>query len=164
MPIPSVHLSTTINALLSCGGIKESGSLREIQVKRAGKLVDTLDLYDLVLRGDTSWDQALQPGDVIFVPVVEKQVTISGAVKRPAKYEIIGGESITQVIDLAGGTSDRSVLDLIRLERLNSDYRTIVKNLNLSEIKDFVISARRFISIGFANSKIKKCGFFNWCG
>ena len=102
-----------------------------------GKLVASLDLYDLLLRGDTSADQALQPGDVIFVPVVEKQVTISGAVKRPAKYEIMGGESIVQVIDLAGGTSDRSALDVIRLERLNSDYRTMVKNLNLSENKDF---------------------------
>ena len=117
-------LSTTINALLSCGGIKETGSLRKIELKRAGKLVATLDLYDLLLRGDISSDESLQPGDVIFVPVVEKQVSISGAVKRPAKYEIIGGESIAQVIDLAGGTSDRSALDVIRLERLNSDYRT----------------------------------------
>ena len=74
-------LSTTINALLSCGGIKESGSLRKIQLKRAGKIVSTLDLYDLLLRGDTSADEALQPGDVIFVPVVEQQVTISGAEK-----------------------------------------------------------------------------------
>ena len=71
-------------------GYKESGSLRGIQLKRDGKLVASLDLYELLLRGDTSADQPLQPGDVIFVPVVEKQVAISGAVKRPAKYEIIG--------------------------------------------------------------------------
>ena len=81
-------LSTTINALLSCGGIKESGSLRNIQLKRAGKVIATLDLYDLLLRGDTSADQPLQPGDVIFVPVIEKQISVSGAVRRPAKYEI----------------------------------------------------------------------------
>ena len=60
-------LSTTINALLSCGGIKESGSLRKIQLKRAGKIVSTLDLYDLLLRGDTSADEA-SARDVIFVP------------------------------------------------------------------------------------------------
>tara|TARA_B100002019_G_scaffold291028_1_gene310102 strand:- start:6259 stop:8886 length:2628 start_codon:yes stop_codon:yes gene_type:complete len=148
-------LSTTINALLSCGGIKESGSLRKIQLKRAGKLVASFDLYDLLLRGDTSADQALQPGDVLFVPVVEKQVSISGAVRRPGKYEIIGGETLAQVLDLAGGTSDRSVLDLIRLERLNSDYRTVVKNLNLSENKDFKVLQGDSVSIGFANSKIK---------
>ena len=148
-------LSTTINALLSCGGIKESGSLRKIQLKRAGKIVSTLDLYDLLLRGDTSADEALQPGDVIFVPVVEQQVTISGAVKRPAKYEIQGGETLSDIMELSGGTTDRSVLDLIRLERLNSDFRTIVKNLNFSEHKDFVISSGDLISIGFAGSSIR---------
>jgi polysaccharide export outer membrane protein len=148
-------LSTTINALLSCGGIKESGSLRKIQLKRAGKIVSTLDLYDLLLRGDTSADEALQPGDVIFVPVVEKQVTISGAVKRPAKYEIQGGETLSDILDLSGGPTDRSVLDLIRLERLNSDFRIIVKNLNLPEHKDFVISSGDLISIGFAGSSIR---------
>ena len=148
-------LSTTINALLSCGGIKESGSLRKIQLKRAGKIVSTLDLYDLLLRGDTSADKALQPGDVIFVPVVEQQVTISGAVKRPAKYEIQGGETLSDIIDLSGGMTDRSVLDLIRLERLNADFRTIVKNLNYSEHKDFVISSGDLISIGFAGSSIR---------
>lgn len=96
-------LSTTINALLSCGGIKQTGSLRNIQLKRSGKIISTLDLYDLLLRGDTSADQALEPGDVIFVPVVEKQISISGAVRRPAKFEIIGGETLQDALALAGG-------------------------------------------------------------
>jgi protein involved in polysaccharide export with SLBB domain len=129
--------------------------LRKIELKRAGESVARLDLYDLLLRGDTSADQALQPGDVIFVPVVEKQVTISGAVKRPATYEILGGETLSQIVDIAGGTSARSVLDLIRLERLNSDYRTIVKNLNFSEHKDFLISGGDVISIGYAGASIR---------
>ncbi|MEK9773777.1 MAG: SLBB domain-containing protein, partial [Opitutae bacterium] len=148
-------LSTTINALLSCGGIKESGSLRKIQLKRAGKIVSTLDLYDLLLHGDTSADQPLQPGDVIYVPVVQNQITIAGAVKRPAKYEILGGETLAKVLELAGGSSDRSVLTMIRLERLNSDSRTIVKNLSFEEHKNFAISSGDLVSIGFASSKIK---------
>jgi len=57
--------------------------LRTIQLKRAGKVISTLDLYDLLLAGDTSADQPLQPGDVIFVPVVQKQITLSGSVRRP---------------------------------------------------------------------------------
>ena len=83
--------------------------MRKIQLKRSGKIVSTLDLYDLLLNGDTSADQPLQPGDVIFVPVIKKQVTISGAVKRPAKYEILGEENLGKVIDLAGGPTDRSI-------------------------------------------------------
>lgn len=148
-------LSTTINALLSCGGIKDSGSLRNIQLKRAGEVIASLDLYDLLLRGDTSADQPLQPGDVIFVPVVEKQITISGAVRRPAKYEIKGGETLQSTIGLAGGSSDRSILDFIRLERMDQDFRLIVKNLDFASDANFKIQNGDQISIGFAGSSVK---------
>jgi protein involved in polysaccharide export with SLBB domain len=148
-------LSTTINALLSCGGIKESGSLRNIQVKRAGEIIATLDLYDLLMRGDTSADQPLQPGDVIFVPVIEKQITVSGAVRRPAKYEIKGGETLQSALELAGGSSNRSILDFIRLERMDQDFRLIVKNLNFATDPNFKIQNGDQISIGFSGSSAK---------
>lgn len=61
-------LSTMTNALFVSGGVKPIGSLRDIQLKRSGKIITRLDLYDLLLRGDTSGDARLQPGDVIFVP------------------------------------------------------------------------------------------------
>ncbi len=165
-------LSTTINALLSCGGIKETGSLRTIQLKRAGKIISTLDLYDLLLRGDTSADQALQPGDVIFVPVVEKQISISGAVRRPAKYEIKGNETLEEAVKIAGGFSDRSMLDLIRLERLDPDYRPVVRNLKYKLDKSIKIQSGDQISLGFAGINIRnvvsligaveKAGDFEW--
>ncbi len=148
-------LSTTINALLSCGGIKETGSLRTVQLKRAGTVIATLDLYDLLMRGDTSADQPLQPGDVIFVPVIEKQITVSGAVRRPAKYEIKGDETLQSAVSLAGGALDRSVLDIIRLERMDSNFRLNIKNLNLSKDNSFTIKAGDQISLGFAGNAIK---------
>ena len=67
----------------------------------------------------------------------------------------MGGETLSQVVDIAGGTNARSALDLIRLERLNSDYRNVVKNLNFSENKDFKIASGDLISIGFAGSSVK---------
>jgi protein involved in polysaccharide export with SLBB domain len=148
-------LSTTINALLSCGGIKESGSLRNIQLKRAGKVIVTLDLYDLLMKGDTSADQPLQPGDVIFVPVIEKQITVSGAVRRPAKYEIKGGETLQSAFELAGGSGNRSVLDFIRLERMDQYFRLTVKNLNFASDAKFEIRNGDQISIGFTGSSVK---------
>ncbi len=148
-------LSSMINALLSCGGIKETGSLRKIELKRSGKSITTLDLYDLLLTGNTSGDLALQPGDVIFVPVVRRQVSVSGSVKRPAKYELMGGETLSEAISLAGGPSERSVLDFIRLERLGTDYRSEVRNLNLKEDEGFLLAPGDLISIGFASSKLK---------
>lgn len=165
-------LSTTINALLSCGGIKESGSLRNIQLKRAGKVIATLDLYDLLMRGDTSADQPLQPGDVIFVPVIEKQIIVSGAVRRPAKYEIQGDETLEDAVRIAGGSSDRSVLDLIRLERLGPNYQPVLRNLNYAVDKNMIIQSGDQISIGFAGNNVRnvvsligaveKAGDFEW--
>ncbi len=148
-------LSTTINALLSCGGIKETGSLRTIQLKRAGKVIATLDLYDLLMRGDTSADQPLQPGDVIFVPVIEKQITVSGAVRRPAKYEIKGDETLASAVALAGGALDSSELDMIRLERMDSSFRLNVKNLSLFKDESFTVKKGDQISLGFAGNAIK---------
>lgn len=147
-------LSTTINALLSCGGIKQTGSLRNIQLKRSGKIISTLDLYDLLLRGDTSADQSLQPGDVIFVPVVEKQISISGAVRRPAKFEIKGGETLEDALELAGGVEGRAYLANIRLERLGEGFRPIVKNLRVPEDFSYVMVSGDIISLGSVTSEI----------
>ena len=107
------------------------------------------------MRGDTSADQPLQPGDVIFVPVVEKQITISGAVRRPAKYEIIDNETLKSAIDLAGGARDRSVLDIIRLERIDSNFRLVVKNLNLSNDYSYTVMAGDQISLGYVGNTIR---------
>ena len=63
-------LSTMTNALFVSGGVKKIGSLRNIQLKRDGRLVSSLDLYDLLLHGDTSGDHQLLPGDVIFIPPI----------------------------------------------------------------------------------------------
>ena len=147
--------TSMINALLSCGGIKHTGSLRRVQLKRSGKIITTLDLYDLLLGGDTSADQALQPGDVIFVPTILKQISIDGAVRRPAQYEILEEDTLQDAIRLAGGTTERSMLSRIRIERLNNDFRPEVKNFNFEENKDTKILSGDRISIGIAGTIVK---------
>ena len=148
-------LSSMINALLASGGIKETGSLRKIQLKRSGDVIATLDLYDLLLKGDTSKDGSLQSGDVIFVPVLAKQVSVTGSVRRPAKFEILGDETLKDVIELAGGADDRAFLDVIRLERLATDFRPEVKNLNYAQDFSFPIRSGDSVSIGYSSSSIK---------
>lgn len=96
-------LSTMTHALFVSGGVSEIASLRNIQLKRGGKLVQTLDLYDLLNAGDASNDALLQSGDVVFIPAVEKTVTVDGQVRRPAIYELKHEETLSQVIKLAGG-------------------------------------------------------------
>ena len=150
----SAHTSM-INALLNCGGIKHTGSLRRVQLKRSGEIITTLDLYDLLLDGDTSADQSLQPGDVIFIPTIAKQISVDGAVRRPAKYEILEEDTLQDAIRLAGGTTDQSVLSNVRIERLNEDFQPEVRNFNYQENKDTKILSGDLISVGIAGSNVR---------
>jgi len=96
-------LSTVINTLFVSGGVNKLGSLRNIEIKREGKLVNTYDLYDLLVKGDTTTDIRLQDGDTIFIPFIENKVTLGGAFKRPHIYELLDGETLEDVISFAGG-------------------------------------------------------------
>ena len=123
-------LATISSALYQSGGISRVGSLRDIQLKRAGAIVARLDLYDLLLNGDTSDDRRLQPGDVIFVPPVGPQVSVSGAVKRPAVYEANSQVTVADLIRLAGGLAADAFPRGSRIERIDADSGRTVLSLD----------------------------------
>ena len=128
-------LSTMTNAIFSSGGITKIGSLRNIQLKRNGKTVSHLDLYDLLLKGNTQNDSRLLPGDVLFIPPIGKTVGVSGEVKRPAIYELKTEKTVSEVIHLAGGLMPTAFLPASRIERItNSGEKTLV-NLDISSHK-----------------------------
>lgn len=126
-------LATMSSALYRAGGISEIGSLRDVQLKRAGDIVSRLDLYDLLLNGDTSGDQRLQPGDVVFVPPVGAQVSVDGAVKRPAIYETRGNTSVADVLRLAGGLAADAYPGGVRVERIESSAGRVVLSVDAGE-------------------------------
>lgn len=128
-------LSTITNALYVSGGIKRTGSLRKVQHKRDGKLVGELDLYDLLLAGDTSDDNRLQPGDVIFIPPVGDRVGIDGEVYRPALYELKNDTNLQELVNLAGGLTPQAYPQLVRIERNNDDFLRIIAEANLTTPK-----------------------------
>lgn len=125
-------LSTLTNALFASGGVKRIGSLRDIQLKRDGKIVGRLDLYDLLLQGDTSADARLLPGDVIFVPPVGRTVGVSGEVRRPAIYELKQEGTLEQAIGLAGGLTPSAFPQGVRIERINPERRRMLLDLDLT--------------------------------
>ena len=125
-------LATISSALYRSGGISRVGSLRRVELKRQGRLVTTLDLYDLLLRGDTSGDRRLLPGDVIFIPPIGKTISVSGAVKRPAIYETKGKATIGDVIGLSGGLAPDAYGQGTRLERIGIDGERKTLSVNLS--------------------------------
>ena len=111
-------LATMTNALFASGGVKTTGSLRRIELKRNGQLVSTLDLYDLLLHGDTSGDHRLQQGDVIFVPPIGPTVSIDGAVLRPAIYELKSATTLEQMVRIAGGLLPDADQRRVSIERI----------------------------------------------
>lgn len=125
-------LSTMTNALFVSGGVKKIGSLRKIELKRNGRLVSVLDLYDLLLHGDTSGDQQLMPGDVIFIPPIGDTVSVYGAVRRPAIYELKGEKNVEQVIGVAGGLLPDADGKTVQLERIKPSRLREMVNIDLT--------------------------------
>jgi protein involved in polysaccharide export with SLBB domain len=111
-------VATVLNALYLAGGPTEDASFRSIEVRRGGEVVHTLDLYDYLLRGDTRGDVRLQHGDVIFVPGAGSRVTVEGAVRRPAIFELRVGEDIADAIDFAGGLSSDASAHRVQVDRI----------------------------------------------
>ena len=126
-------LSTITNALFVSGGVKEIGSLRNIQLKRKGQLVSRLDLYDLLLHGDTSDDSRLLPGDVIFIPPVGKTVTVAGEVRRPAIYEVANEATPREMIELAGGLAPEADPSLVRIVRINERRQRVTLDVDIAQ-------------------------------
>ena len=128
-------LSTMTNALLVSGGIAPTGSLRRIQLKRGGELVTELDLYDLLLRGDTRSDVRLLPGDVLFVPPVGRQVTVIGEVLRPAIYEVRQEDDVAAALSIAGGLKPTAYPRASRIERVNDDGKRVILDVNVASLR-----------------------------
>jgi polysaccharide export outer membrane protein len=98
-------LGTIVSALYAAGGIKRVGSLRDVQLKRGSTVVRHLDLYDLLIRGDTTDDAKLLPGDVVFIPPLGETASVEGEVNRPAIYEIRPNATVSELVRLAGGAT-----------------------------------------------------------
>jgi protein involved in polysaccharide export with SLBB domain len=94
---------TSLTALYAAGGPTVNGTLRSVAVRRAGRAVDTLDVYDYLLRGDATHDIRLETGDVVFVGVRTPRVRVVGEVVRPGMYEMRAGETLGDLLTAAGG-------------------------------------------------------------
>ena len=108
-----------------------------MQLRRAGKLIKTLDLYDLLIKGDTSEDVRLQSGDVIFIPPIGETIAVGGYVKRPAIYELKNERTAGEVLELAGGLMYNGLPDRARLERINENREREFLDINLSTPEGF---------------------------
>ena len=126
-------LSTVVNGLMRAGGPSAAGTFRNIELRRAGKLVSTLDLYDLLIKGDRTGDRVLQPEDVIHIGAVGTQTAVIGSVNKPAIFELKKGETVNDVLRMAGGLTAVADRGRLSVERLDERIGARVAQLRLPE-------------------------------
>jgi polysaccharide biosynthesis/export protein len=117
--------SSLVNLLASSGGIQENTSLRNIRHMRNGKLIESIDLYDLLIDGKVNLGESITSSDVILFSGVENIISILGEVNRPAKYEIVTNQTLAEVIGYALGYTPLADLDRIIIRRVTSSQETL---------------------------------------
>lgn len=113
-------LSTLINALFETGGANANGSLRQIELRRGGKTITSVDLYKFLSMGDNAGDARLQSGDVIYIPPAAERAALLGTINAPAIYELRKGETIADILAFSGGLPTLAAPQKAQLERLDA--------------------------------------------
>ena len=143
--------ATVFHVLYLAGGVVEPGSLRNITVNRAGKVVGTVDVYDFLMNGTRESDIRLEEGDVIMVKPYTSMVKITGEVKRPMSFEMKEGETLQDLLDYAGGFAGGAYTDNVTVVRQNGrNYE--VRTVSAVAYPTFVMHDCDSVSVSKLNS------------
>lgn len=130
--------STVFHALYMAGGIKNTGTLRNVKVYRNGNLVTIVDIYEYILNGRLAGNIRLQEGDVIQVGLYDCLVGITGNVKRPMFYEMRKNESVATLLKYAGGFTGDAYRKMVHLTRQTGERYTVY-NIDEFEMTSFQV-------------------------
>jgi len=139
-------LSTPLNALFTAGGPTAIGSLRVIKHYRESQLVETVDVYNLLLNGVRGGLGRLEDGDTVLIPPLGPEVTVEGMVRRPAVYELEGEKDLAEVLGLAGGILPAAALRHIEVERLIAHEKRTMLSLDLPETENAEAAEKQLTS------------------
>ncbi|MBZ5699354.1 MAG: SLBB domain-containing protein [Acidobacteriia bacterium] len=141
-------LSTPLNALFVAGGPTPRGSMRILKHYRGTRLIETVDVYDLLLHGVKTDLQRLENGDSVQVPPIGPQVTVEGMVRRPAIYELRDEKTLASVLELAGGLLPTATLRHIEVQRLVAHEKQTMLSLDIPETDSDAIVRQKLESFG----------------
>jgi len=127
-------INSAFNILAFVGGPSELGSLRNIQIKRDGEIIDRFDLYRFLFHPERQNDIFLQNNDYLFVPLSQKVVEIKGEVKRPGKYELLERETFDDLLEYAAGFTPRSYTKTIQVRRFENNS-VFIFDMDLDSLK-----------------------------
>ena len=118
--------SSAFNALYEAGGPNRTGSMRQIEIMRAGESIATLDVYKYFFEGDISGNPQLQDGDAVVVKSYVNRVAFAGEVKQPAIYEFFDEETFQDLINYSGGSASNGYNENITLFRSKGSSKSVV--------------------------------------
>ena len=149
--IPAIN--TAFNALIAANGPSQLGSVRNIYIKRDGRIVDSLDVYQFLFNPTRSQDIYMQDGDYLIVPPAKHIVEVIGAVNRPYTYEAKSGESILDLINYSGGYTVNAFTDILTLKRI--DYNSIkVNDVHKDHVNSTIIKKGDQIIVNTISNKL----------
>jgi protein involved in polysaccharide export with SLBB domain len=128
--------SNMLHAISMAGGINDIGSYRDINLIRSGKVIDTLDIYEVLVFGKYNFSSGLRSGDSIVVGPIGKRVSIESGVMRLATYEIKSNETFDDLLKFENGFSKDINLDQLVVKRVSGGKSEII-NLTLDEMQSF---------------------------
>jgi len=145
-------LATAFNALYACGGPDSIGSMRDIKVVRANKIIANLDVYRFLMDGVLTNNITLQDGDVLKIEPYRIRTYASGALKHNGIFEAIKGETLQNLLNYAGGYTDKAFKEIITIFRLTDTGKTVIdvpkKNLAI-----FVLQSGDSCDVSYTNNK-----------
>jgi len=116
--------STPLSLIYAAGGINSKGSYRSISHKRNGELIQNIDLYDILIKGDLTFDKPMRSGDVVLVNAMNSEIRIDGDVANPGIYEFIDGEKLSDFSNYIGLRSNYNE----RIIKSSLENETLVKD------------------------------------
>jgi polysaccharide biosynthesis/export protein len=151
-------LNTAFNALIAAGGPTDIGTLRNIQLRRNGKVIKTFDVYAYLQNPGSDDDFFLQDNDYLVVGTVGKLVSIDGAVKRPMTYELLPGEELSQLIKFTGGLNANAMASRSQVKRYVGKNLSLLP-INLDSItqlkQDYKLQNGDAVNIGNVNADLE---------
>ncbi len=129
--------SSVFNALFLAGGPTAFGSFREIELLRNNQVIRKIDLYRLLLHGDQSDNIGLKDNDVIRIPPYKTRVELQGQIKRPGIFEVLPGESFTDILSFASGFTDTAYRASVKVFQRN-EYERKVHDLKSGDYKTYL--------------------------
>jgi len=150
------------DAIGKAGSVKDNGSLRLITLERGGTLI-RVDLLRFMEQGDLRNNPFMRSGDRVHVPPAGSHASISGLVKKPGSYEIVEGETVADLIALAGGFMTDAFEDSILATRVDGggvSTMSIAKSqfdMPLRDLDEFGVfdrlKERRFVYVEGATNR-----------